>query len=102
MLLSEQGMNRAQSLASEFVRMNRDNQAQRFEDAFNDVKRIVSEVWNVIKNTIQDLMSRIHDASSQLKEREEERSNWHVPMKIEAPKIPDIKIPRFAYARSNI
>ena len=88
----------AKELARELVRVEKEKQRRQFEEAFNNLKNKVMEIWEIIKSTWENAFKALHD----LDKRKVERSKWHVPIKIEAPPMPDIKIPRLANARSNI
>lgn len=98
MILNEREMTMVKELARELVRAEREKQRRQFEEAFNNLKNKVMEIWEIIKSTWENAFKTIHD----LKKREVERSRWYVPLKIETPPMPDIKIPRLANARSNI
>lgn len=98
MILNEREMQMAKELARELVRVEKEKQRKQFEEAFNNLKNKVMEMWEIIKSIWENAFKVLHD----LDKRKVERSNWHVPMKIEAPPMPDIKIPRLAIARSNI
>ena len=97
MILNEREMQMAKELARELVRVEKENNGSNWE-AFNNLKNKVMEMWEIIKSIWENVFKVLHD----LDKRKVERSNWHVPMKIEAPPMPDIKIPRLAIARSNI
>ena len=98
MILNEREMQMAKELARELVRVEKEKQRKQFEEAFNNLKNTVMEMWEIIKSIWENAFKVLHD----LDKRKVERSNWHVPIKIEAPPMPDIKIPRLANARSNI
>lgn len=98
MILNEREMQMAKELARELVRVEKEKQWEQFEEAFNNLKNKVMEMWEIIKSIWENAFKVLHD----LDKRKVERSKWHVPIKIEAPPMPDIKIPRLANARSNI
>ena len=98
MILSEREMQMAKELARELVRVEREKKRKQFEQAFENVKKVVKESWEDIKRTWEKAIEVIYG----IKTRENERVNWHVPIKIGFPELPDIKIPRSANARSNI
>ena len=98
MILNEREMQMAKELARELVRVEKEKQRKQFEEAFNNLKNKVMEIWEIIKSIWENAFKVLHD----LDKRKVERSKWHVPIKIEAPPMPDIKIPRLANARSNI
>lgn len=98
MILNEREMQMARELARELVRVEKEKQSKEFEEAFNNVKNKVIELWEIIKSVFEEGFKALHD----LDNRERERSKWHVPLKIEIPPMPDIQIPRLTNARSNI
>lgn len=98
MILNEREMQMARELARELVRIEKEKQLKEFEEAFNNVKNKVIELWEIIKSVFEEGFKALHD----LDNRERERSKWHVPLKIEIPPMPDIQIPRLTNARSNI
>mgnify|MGYP001378600053 CR=1 FL=1 len=98
MILNEREMQMARELARELVRIEKEKQSKEFEEAFKNVKNKVIEAWEIIKSVFEEAFKTLHD----LDNRERERSEWHVPLKIEIPPMPDIQIPRLTNARSNI
>ena|SRR5690625_2788291 len=102
MILNEREMQMAKELARELVRVEKEKQRKQFEEGLNNMKNKVIEIWEVIKNTWENAFKSLHD----LDEKEIKRSNWHVPIKIDIPPMPNLEIshnlPRFANARSDI
>jgi len=71
---------------------------QDFIDAINLIVDFFAEVANGVKNIIKETVRLINE----YRERKEHDYNWHVPIKIEPPKMPDIPVPRMLNIRSCI
>src|SRR5699024_3951418 len=102
-MFDEKTMQMAKSLGQDLVRDKKEKEKQEVRESFNAMKDAVIELWETIKSTVSEAFEAIYGQHNEhLINKNKPSKNWHVPMKIEAPPMPDIKMPCLAYARSNI
>lgn len=102
MILNEREMQMAKELAREFTLLNQTNEEEEFErivDMISSVKEFVTKAWNDIKEVVSNAMEFIE--SLKIK-GDNHNCNWYVPIKIEAPPMPDIELRRHMNIRSNL
>lgn len=100
-VLNKREMQMARELAQKITINNNLDDEEVLEvarDFVRNLKRVVTDVWNHIKKIVNDVANIIYETDIE----KEYAYNWHVPLKIEAPPMPDIKLPCLANARSNI
>lgn len=101
MILTEHEMQMARELARAITKNYNFNDEEVLEvvgEFVNNLKSVVIDTWNHIKEVVNNIIKIIH-------EKEEEKKytyNWRMLLEIKAPPMPDMKIPRLANARSNI
>lgn len=69
---------------------------EEIQDAWETIKQSLIDVWEVVKTAINDFLECIRE------ENEPNEHTWYVPIKIEAPPMPDITIPRMMNIRSEL
>ncbi len=67
-------------------------------NAWETYCKIVSEIVNNIIKVIRQFILEIRE----YQEKSKHDYNWHVPIKITPPPMPDLKLPKLHYARSNL
>lgn len=96
----------AKELAGELVRV--DKKRNHYINAFEDVRKVVSEIYNEIKQQVREVWDFFHNEFSEKENHckyivsKKDYYNWHVPMKIGPPKLPHVELPKVNLARSNL
>lgn len=102
MILDEQAMQRARELAQEFTEVNCIREKEEFDNVFKamfeGVKESVSEVWNTLKETFDN----IYETRKEIEHKNMLRQYWHVPIKIRLPEAPFVENHNLRFARKNL
>lgn len=94
-------MQLARELARKITRKNDLNDEEVLDvvmGLISDLKRVVIDAWNHIKEAVNEFIELIHETETEKKHA----YNWHVPLKMEAPPMPDFELPKHILARSHI
>lgn len=98
-ILNEREMKMARELARDLVRVQNE---KKLTDAFNSIKEMATSAFDYLKKVFERGMQVFSDLFCNYEIAPWNEYNWHVPMKIKATKLPNIKLPNFNLARSNL
>lgn len=65
--------------------------------AWEALKQSLNDAWESVKTAINDIFESIREKNNKPNEH-----TWHVPLKIKAPPMPDIQMPRMMNIRSEL
>lgn len=69
---------------------------EEIQDVWETIKQSLIDALEVVKVVINDVLECIREKN------EPNERTWHVPIKIEAPPMPDIAMPRMMNIRSEL
>ncbi len=102
-MLNEREMAMAKELARKLAEVNQLDEDEAYETticAFQNIKEVFVSAWNQLKDSISSIVESIEGIAEGIEKRY--AYNWHVPVKITPPPMPDIKMPRLQLARSDL
>lgn len=99
-MLNKREIGLAQELARELALLNQTSEDEEFERATN-MLAFVHDVIEKAYNIIKDFISSVEEFIGRMK-GDNHRYNWHVPVKINPPPMPDIPMPRMMNIRSDL
>lgn len=97
-MLNECEIVEARELAKELVEANRVKDRESLIRAFQGVKNKLLEIWNSIKEGINN----IYETRAEVEQENILRESWHVPIKLILPKTPYVKNHNLQLARNKI
>lgn len=71
---------------------------EKAKEAYLKLKETFIELWDFVKEKIDEIYESIYNTHINKKHD----YNWHVPINIEPPPMPDIIMPKMNLARSNL
>lgn len=102
-MLNEREMAMAKELAKKLAETNELDEKESYETvicAFQNIKEVFVSAWDTLKENISSIVESIERIAGGIEKKH--AYNWHIPVKITPPPMPDIKMPKLQLARSNL